>query len=187
MKVISIVFLFLCLVACSSIKTIVLKEKLPYQGDQKPSRTVMRLVFKTTIQCAAEKIWDDYKKPTVWLDNLKPKAHLKPVIENKNIEQWQVDQYYAFKLFMYGFAPFGKHYISFELISDEHLTMQSREHGFMVPHWDNRFQVKPLTDSSCMVIDEIIISTKGINGIVAAYARDVFKAKHKKLIKHYNK
>ena len=181
MKEIMIV-LSLMILSCNTMKTTVNKEKFNYDSGKKGRR----ITFETSLDCPAEEIWKMYERPEGWLENLNPSAKLKWKKKKDSINSWSLNKDYAFSLYMYGFIPFGKHYISFEDIDSVRFSMQSKEHGFMVPHWDNLFQIIPTSDSTCKIKDVLEIQSNGINGIVASYAVDVFKAKHKKLGKKFN-
>lgn len=172
--------LFMSFISCTTIKTSITKEKISYNSDQK-NKKGRKLTFETRLKCNADTVWKSYQKPSEWLINLKPQAKLIPNSKNKEIGQWDINKDYSFRLYMYGFIPFGKHYIMFESIDSSNLLIQSREHGFLVPHWDNTFEVIPINDSTCAVKDVLTIQTKGINSIVNPYAIGVFRAKHKKL------
>ena len=166
-------------------KTSVVKEKITFNHPDKKSKKGRKLTFETTLNCPAEEVWKLYQKPSEWLKNLNPQAKLVPTSENKDIKSWVLNKNYTFYLYMYGFIPFGKHHASFETIDSENFKIQSKEHGFMVPHWDNYFEVIPLTDTSCVIKDVLTIQTTQINPIVSFYATGVFKAKHRKLVKKF--
>ena len=146
------------------------------KGQLKKARV---LTFETQINHSAAKVWAAFGSPGFWLTALNPKAVLKP--KSDLPERWNLNDTYRFSLFMYRIVPFGNHYIRFESINQKDYSIQTRENGFMVPAWDNYFKIIPLSDSSCLIHDRLEIQSDGVNGIVAAYAIDLFKAKHRRL------
>lgn len=173
--------LFTLTVSCTTIKTTITKERIIYNYPNQKNRNGRQITFETTLKCNAQEVWKLYQKPTEWLDNLNPQAKLRPTSTNKEIKQWTIGKNYSFILYMYGVIPFGKHHIIIESIDSTSYVIQSRERGFLVPHWDNNFEVIHINDSTCILKDILTIQTKGINSIVTSYAIGVFKAKHKKL------
>ncbi len=167
-------------VSCTVSKgTKITKEKILSQTQGKEKKKGRRLTFETTINQPAAVVWNLFKAPEFWLASLNPEAVLKPV-ENLP-SRWETGKENRFKLRMYRLIPFGNHMITFEKLDNENRIIQTREYGLMVPQWDNYFEVKSLTDSTCIIKDVLEIQTKGVNGIVANYAIDLFKAKHKRL------
>lgn len=181
MKEILIVF-SLMILSCNTMKTTIIKEKFKFESGEKGRR----ITFETSLDCPAEEVWKIYERPNGWLENLNPNAKLIWKKRQDSTSSWSLNSEYSFSLYMYGFIPFGKHYISFEDIDNEEFSLQSREHGFMVPHWDNFFQIIPTSNSTCKIRDVLEIQSNGINALVAFYAIDVFNAKHKKLVKKFN-
>ena len=181
MKQVILYLIVLITTSCALMKTTVNKENITFDYPNQKSKKGKELTFETTLNCSAEEVWKLYQKPSVWLENLNPQAKLSPTRDNKKIENWELNKNYTFVLYMYGFIPFGKHHVSFEKIDFDNLIIQSREHGFMVPHWDNYFEIVSLTDSTCKIKDVLKIQSTGINAIVSFYAKGVFKAKHKKI------
>ena len=162
------------------------KAKTKIQTNEHGLKNGRRLTFESTVQVSADTLWAQFQEPSFWINIMSPQAILKPLKKDRRLpDRWQLNTPYTFKLIMNGIIPFGKHHISFETMDSNQLTIQTREYGFLVPTWDNHFEIVPLTDSTCAIKDILDIQTNGVNGIVAAYAIELFKGKHKRLKKAY--
>lgn len=172
----------LLIVSCSINKNAVMKtEKTTIQMPSGEKVKGRKMIIETKLNTSANLVWEEVVKPSFWIDILDPKAVLKPL--DSLPVGWEMDKSYTFWLRMYKIIPFGKHHIDFETIDSLNYKLQTREYGFMVPHWDNLVEVEALTDSTCILRDVLFVSAKGIESVVMAYAKDVFKKKHKRLQK----
>ena len=147
-------------------------------GKQKTGR---KLTFESTINRPAAVLWKQLSTPASALASMKPQAILKPTKGHPMPGRWQPDSTYTFKLVMNGLFPYGKHYVTYETLDSLAHTFQSRESGRSVPVWDHFLRITPAADSSCVLHEELVIRAGPINWYVASYARNLFKAKHRRL------
>lgn len=158
-----------------SIENVELKNE---DGIKKKGR---KLVFTSTLHRSAREAFIAYSNPSVLLQVSKPQAILKPIRHNEIPMYWPLGKGQAFRFTMNGFIPFGKHHITYESIDSTNLSMQTREHGVGVPVWDNFTEFIPISDSTCTLREELVISAGALNAYVVAYAIDLFEGRHKRL------
>jgi len=157
------------------------REKVEVKNEHGKNRKGRKLLFTSSLNFSAREAFMTYSTPSTFLEISKPQAILKPAKNNEVPSSWPLAHSHAFRFTMNGFIPFGKHHILYESIDTTNLTMQSREHGIGVPVWDNFTEFIPLSDSTCILREELVISAGALNGYVVAYAIDLFEGRHKRL------
>lgn len=140
-----------------------------------------KIRIETQLNVSADLVWEKFKSAQLWGEAVKPQAILRPLADSMSEAQWAEGKKYSYHLWMYYFIPFGKHHIELQKFDADNGLIETHEYGFMVPNWDNRFEVIAQSDTTCLVRDVLIIQSKGINPIVTVYAKDLLRAKHKRL------
>lgn len=153
-------------------------------GQMKKGRA---LGFTSYLNCSSQEAWNVLSDPATVLDLMSPQAILKPRKRQATPHEWELDVVYDFKLTMNGFIPFGIHQLYYESLDSLQMILQTREHGLAVPVWDQYLSITLINDSTCMVREELVVAAGWINWYVAAYGKDLFKGKHKRLQKYFEK
>ena len=170
------------LAACSSTKRVAIEtEKVRLTTPAGKQKWGRKLTVESTINRPAKQVWKQLSTPTSALASMKPQAILKPLNKRPLPHRWQTDSTYTFKLVMNGLFPYGKHHVTYETLDSLTQQFQSRESGRSVPVWDHHLKVTAASDSSCVLHEELVIRAGIINWYVASYAKNLFKAKHKRL------
>jgi len=167
---------------CNSTKqTTISHEQIRVPTKNGKQRRAIRLQFETQLSGSAQLVWEQHVQAESYLRLMKPQAKLRLMKRFPVPDQWHTDSTNRFRLRMYGFIPYGRHYIHWERIDHEKLILQTRESGFLVPTWHNRIALTPINDSTCLIREEVVV--RGwFSGVVASYAKGLFRAKHQRLI-----
>ncbi|GER61027.1 hypothetical protein ULMA_31350 [Patiriisocius marinus] len=160
---------------------IVTKEKIEIVNQKGKTKKARKLTFESELDCSAKQIWDAYQNFDFMNKISKPKGKLKPKKGYQVPEKWIKSKIDSFNLTVLGFVPIGSHFIRWEKIDEENFVIQTREKGGFVSVWDNRIEIKPTSDSTCVYRDELVLRAGILTGFTTTWAKDFYKYRHKKL------
>lgn len=179
-----IVLFCLLFFGCTSNKWVsVTSEKIYIKNVKGKTKKARKLTFVSTLPHNADTLFREYLESSFMMKISKPKGILKPKKHYQIPKQWSEAQTDSFNLKVQGFVPMGSHFIYWERIDKENLTIQTREKGGFVKVWDCYLKIIPLSDSTCLYRDEIIIRAGILTGFTSLWARDFYKFRHKNLRK----
>jgi hypothetical protein len=182
-KIKIIVFLFSILQGCTINKNVVVsKEKVKIESNNR-KKTGQKLTFESKLDCSCQEIWDAYQLPEFMIRISNPKGKLKPKYKYKVPKKWLEAKTDSFNLSI-SFMPIGSHFIYWEKIDKDKFIIQTREKGGFVNTWDNRIELIPTSDTTCIYRDELVIHAGILTKLTAIWATEFYKFRHKNLKKY---
>jgi hypothetical protein len=106
-------------------------------------------------------------------------ATFKLLTKEKPIK-WNLNKEYVFKLFIYGFIPFGNHKIIVETIDGEKNIIKSKEHNNIVKIWNHKITLKKDEEKITKYTDEVEIYAGIFTLFVAFWGAIFYKHRQKK-------
>ena len=135
---------------------------------------ISRILFNTS-----EKIWEKLINVETLIEICKPMARFK-LISKENEVKWETSKEYIFKLYIYGFIPFGKHKIFLEKVDKGNKIIQSKECNKIVSIWDHKIIMEQNGENTIEYTDEVDIYAGIITIFVALWAKMFYKHRQRK-------
>jgi hypothetical protein len=139
----------------------------------------IKICISSKLNNSIEKIWDKLLNIETLIEICKPMARFNS-ITNEKILKWETNKEYAFKLFISGFIPFGKHYIVLEILDKESKIILSKEHNAIVKIWNHKILLEYEEGNITKYTDEVIIYAGILTLFVAIWAKAFYKHRQKK-------
>lgn len=153
-------------------------KKILLEKDGK-SKKGLKIIVSTNLNNTIEKIWDKILNIETLIFICKPMARFK-LLSNENIIKWELNKEYIFKLFIYGFLPFGRHKIILEKIDPNNGLLVSKEHNKIVKIWNHKIYMKNEGEMKIKYTDEVDIYAGIFTLFVVSWATLFYKHRQKK-------
>jgi len=178
----TLIFIFTLIQSCTVNKSVIVtKEKVKIITTNEKTKKALKLTFESKLNCSALQIWNAYQNQEFINKISNPKGKLKPKRGYNVPEKWIETKIDSFNLKIQGFIPIGNHFIHWEKIDKENFIIQTREKGGFVSIWDNKIQITPTSDSTCIYRDELVLRAGILTRLTTIWAKDFYKYRHKKL------
>lgn len=139
----------------------------------------IKINISSILNNSVNKIWDKLLNVETLIEICKPMATFKSLSNEKEMK-WEVNKEYVFKLFIYGFIPFGEHKIILIKLDKENKIILSNEHNGIVKIWNHLIILENIGDSEIKYTDEVEIYAGIFTFFTAAWAKLFYKHRQKK-------
>ncbi|MDR2083868.1 MAG: hypothetical protein LBP67_02595 [Bacteroidales bacterium] len=153
-------------------------EKIELKDKNGKNRIGRKISVSSTFNCSPEIMWEKLLDIETLIEICKPKASFKSV--SKMPEKWEENVIYKFKLFIYGFIPFGKHEILLENIDQSRKEIQSKEHNKIVRIWNHLIILNETQDGKTFYTDIVELHSGIFTYFTALWSIGFYKHRQKK-------
>lgn len=154
-------------------------EKVLLDSNSGKYKRGVRIIISSILKSSSEKIWNKILNIETLTHICKPMATFKPLSKKQNLK-WETDKEYIFKLFIYGFIPFGNHKIVLEKLDRNDKVIVSKEHNGIVKIWNHKITMENEENNTIKYTDEVEIYAGAFTLFVAAWGRLFYKHRQKK-------
>jgi len=131
-------------------------EKVLLKYNNGKIKKGIKIIISSTLNNSAEKIWNKLLNIETLIEICKPMATFKSKI-NETEMKWEINKEYIFKLFIYGFIPFGNHKIILKKLDKENKIILSNEYNKIVKIWNHLIFMKNIGENEIKYTDEVEI------------------------------
>ena len=139
----------------------------------------IKIIISSTLNNSAEKIWNKLLNIETLIEICKPMATFKSNLNEKEMK-WEIDKEYIFKLFIYGFIPFGNHKIILKKLDKENKIILSNEYNKIVKIWNHLIFMENVGENEVKYTDEVEIYAGIFTLFTAIWAKLFYKHRQKK-------
>jgi len=139
----------------------------------------IKIIISSTLNNSAEKIWNKLLNIETLIEICKPMATFKSNLNEKEMK-WEIDKEYIFKLFIYGFIPFGNHKIILKKLDKENKIILSNEYNKIVKIWNHLIFMENVGENEIKYTDEVEIYAGIFTLFTAIWAKLFYKHRQKK-------
>jgi hypothetical protein len=139
----------------------------------------IKIIISSTLNNSTEKIWNKLLNIETLIEICKPMATFKLKINEKEMK-WEINKEYIFKLFIYGFIPFGDHKIILKKLDKENKIILSNEYNKIVKKWNHLIIMENLGENEIKYTDEVEIYAGIFTIFTAIWAKLFYKNRQKK-------
>ncbi|MDR0684802.1 MAG: hypothetical protein LBF83_06710 [Spirochaetaceae bacterium] len=154
-------------------------EKISLKDNNGISKNGIKIIICSELNNSINKIWDKILNIETLIKICKPMATFKITTKEKFIK-WKLNTEYVFKLFIYGFVPFGTHKIILETIDNEENIIKSKEHNNVVKIWNHKITMEKEGELITNYTDEVEIYAGIFTLIIAIWGIIFYKHRQKK-------
>jgi hypothetical protein len=154
-------------------------EKISLIDNNGISRNGIKITICSKLNNSINKIWDKILNIETLGEICKPLATFKIITKEKLIK-WELNTEYVFKLFIYGFIPFGTHKIILGTIDNEKNIIKSKEHNNVVKIWNHKIIMEKEEERITNYTDEVEIYAGILTLIIAIWGIIFYKHRQKK-------
>jgi hypothetical protein len=139
----------------------------------------IKITICSKLDNSVNKIWDKILNIQTLVEICKPMATFK-TITKENIKIWELNTEYIFKLFIYGFIPFGNHKIILETIDTGINVIKSKECNNIVKIWNHKITLENYGGKITKYTDEVEIYAGIFTLFIASWGIIFYKHRQKK-------
>ena len=154
-------------------------EKVLLKYNNGKIKKGIKIIISSTLNNSAEKIWNKLLNIETLIEICKPMATFKSKI-NETEMKWEINKEYIFKLFIYGFLPFGDHKIILKKLDKENKIILSNEYNKIVKIWNHLIIIENLGENEIKYTDEVEIYAGIFTLFTAIWAKLFYKHRQKK-------
>jgi hypothetical protein len=154
-------------------------EKVLLANSNGEFKKGIRIKIHSKFDNSIEKIWNKILNIETLIYLCKPMATFKQVV-NEKITKWETNKEYVFKLFIYGFIPFGKHKITLDRIDKNNGLIISKEHNNIVKIWNHKIIMESKGEKVIEYTDEVELYAGIFTLFVAFWGILFYKHRQKK-------
>jgi len=156
-------------------------RKIKLKDKNGKIRKGRRISVSSTFDCPPEIIWEKLLDLNTLIEICSPKASFRSVSENPR--KWEENIIYRFKLFIYGFIPFGEHEILLESINENQKEIQSKEHNKVVRIWNHLISMDKTENDKTFYTDSVELYSVFFTYFTALWSISFYKHRQKKWCK----
>ena len=153
-------------------RKIKLKDK---NGNLRRGRNIS---VSSTFNCLPEIIWEKVLDFNTLVEICKPKVSFKSISEPPR--RWEENIVYKFKLFIYGFVPFGEHKILLESINEIQKEIKSKEHNKVIKIWNHLISMSKTENGKTLYTDSVELYSGIFTYFTALWSISLYKHRQKK-------
>ena len=157
-------------------------EKILLEDKKGKSKKGIKIIVSSILNNSAEKIWNKLLNVETLIYICKPMITFKSKTKEKNMK-WELNKEYIFKLFIYGFLPFGNHIIILDKIDENEKVIISKEHNNIITIWNHTIRMENNGEKSIKYTDEVEIYAGIFTFFVAIWSIIFYKHRQKKWAK----
>ena len=154
-------------------------ERVFLKDDNGILKRGIKITICSKLDNSVNKIWDRILNIETLVEICKPMAAFK-IITKENIKTWELNIEYTFKLFIYGFIPFGNHKIILETIDTEKNIIKSKERNNIVKIWNHKITIENYGGKITKYTDEVEIYAGIFTLVIAFWGIIFYKHRQKK-------
>jgi len=154
-------------------------EKVLLENNNGKTKKGIKIIVSSILNNSSDKIWDKILNIETLIDICKPMATFKLATKEK-YREWELNNEYIFKLFIYGFIPCGNHRIILERIDEENKIIISKEHNNIVKIWNHIIKMENKGEEYIRYTDEVEIYAGIFTLFVAIWSIIFYKHRQKK-------
>ena len=154
-------------------------EKIVFENYNGKAKKGIRIKISSILDNSIEKIWGKILNIETLIEICKPMARFNLVTKEKPAK-WELNKEYVFKLFIYGFIPFGKHKIILEKIDENNGLIVSKEHNNIVKIWNHIIKMENKGENIIEYTDVVEIYAGIFTLFVAIWGTIFYKHRQKK-------
>ena len=154
-------------------------EKINLIDRKGKPRIGRKISVTSTLENAADNIWNRLLNVDTLIEICKPRATFKNCT-GKMPEKWELQKIYAFKLYIYGFFPMGRHEIILSQMDQENKEILSREHNKIVSVWNHLIKLESAETGKTIYTDEVEIYAGLFTYVTALWGTSFYKHRQKK-------
>jgi len=154
-------------------------EKVLLKYNNEKVKKKIKIIISSTLNNSAEKIWNKLLNIETLIEIYKPMATFKSNLNEKEMK-WEINKEYIFKLFIYGFIPFGDHKIILKKLDKENKIILSNEHNKIVKIWNHLIFMENVGENEIKYTDEVEIYAGIFTLFTAIWAKLFYKHRQKK-------
>jgi len=154
-------------------------EKVLLKYNNEKVKKGIKIIISSTLYNSAEKIWNKLLNIETLIEICKPMATFKSKLNEKEMK-WEINKGYIFKLFIYGFIPFGDHKIILKKLDKENKIILSNEYNKIVKIWNHLIIMENLGENEIKYTDEVEIYAGIFTLFTAIWAKLFYKHRQKK-------
>jgi len=154
-------------------------EKVLLKYDNEKVKKGIKIIISSTLNNSAEKIWNKLLNIETLIEICKPMVTFKSKINEKEMK-WEINKEYIFKLFIYGFIPFGDHKIIIKKLDKENKIILSNEYNKIVKIWNHLIFMENVGENEIKYTDEVEIYAGIFTLFTAIWAKLFYKHRQKK-------
>ena len=156
-------------------------SKIKLKDKNGKFRSGRKISVSSTFDCPPEIMWKKLLDFDTLIEICSPKASFKSVSEKP--QKWEENIVYKFKLFIYGFIPFGKHEILLESINESRKEIQSREHNKIVKIWNHLISMSKTENGKTSYTDIVELYSGVFTYFTALWSISLYKHRQRKWCK----
>ena len=157
-------------------------EKILLEDKKGKSKKGIKIIVSSILNNSAEKIWNKILNIETLIYICKPMITFKSKTKENNMK-WELKKEYIFRLFIYGFLPFGNHSIILEKIDENNKIIISKEHNNIITIWNHIIKMENNGEKSIKYTDEVEIYAGIFTFFVAIWSIIFYKHRQKKWAK----
>jgi len=154
-------------------------EKILLKYDNGKIKKGIKIIISSTFSNSAEKIWNKLLNIETLIEICKPMVTFKSKLNEKEMK-WEIKKEYVFKLFIYGFIPFGDHKIILKELDKENKIILSNENNKIVKIWNHLILMENVGENEVKYTDEVEIYAGIFTLFTAIWAKLFYKHRQKK-------
>ena len=154
-------------------------EKILLKYNNGKIKKGIKIIISSTLNNSAEKIWTKLLNIETLVEICKPMATFKSKLNDKEMK-WEINKEYIFKLFIYGFLPFGDHKIILKKLDKENKIILSNEYNKIVKIWNHLIIMENIGENEIKYTDEVEIYAGILTLFTAIWAKLFYKHRQKK-------
>ena len=154
-------------------------EKVLLKYNNEKVKKGIKITISSTLNNSAEKIWNKLLNIETLIEICKPMVTFKSKLNDKEMK-WEINKEYIFKLFIYGFIPFGNHKIILKKLDEENKIILSNEYNKIVKIWNHLIFMENLGENEIKYTDEVEIYAGIFTLFTAIWAKLFYKHRQKK-------
>jgi hypothetical protein len=154
-------------------------KKVLLENNNKELKKGIKITINTILNNSIDKIWNKLVDIETLIYICKPMATFK-IVSNEQYMKWELNREYIFKLFIFGFIPFGYHKIVLEIIDEENKIIKSKEHNTIVKIWNHTIIIRKIEENTIEYIDEVEIYAGIFTLFIALWGTIFYKHRQKK-------
>ena len=154
-------------------------EKILLEDNNGKLKKGIKIIIYSILNNSIEKIWDKILNIETLNYICKPMVRFK-LETMDNSTKWEINKEYIFKLFIYGFVPFGKHRIILKKIDKNNGLIISKEQNNIVKIWNHKIKMEKKSEGLTVYTDEVEIYAGIFTLFVAIWGKIFYKHRRKK-------
>jgi hypothetical protein len=150
-------------------------DKLEWEGLYMRKTIIISSIFPAT----PDTIWPLLLRIETLRYITAPYAKFTPVNPYEK-DEWCEGTAIDFRLWIFGFIPFGIHTILVQRLDESNYIVTSREKNRLVPIWNHTISLVPMNTLTTSYTDEVELNARWLTQLVYLWARVFYKHRQKK-------